>query len=400
MALSLERAKAAPLQVALDIKEDPESFYPLAPYVQNIDTLRVFSSTTIEKLRQAIPNFPQSTPNLRSISAGLIPDNEVDWDRSVDPLESLTSTLTCFELYHVPLYPSLLRLRSLTELIYWNKEFDLHLDTLLDFLEWNHSLKSVCLGVMFREASLRRSQRKAAIENRFRYLKIWYWKVVDIQALISGIPLRKGAQLDISHIVGDGGLTDILSGVSTTHLLNLRSPTAMRYGSSGNIQLLGPNGGFSFQGPSFLGEGIPFAAFPLLPLTHVREFCLIHRTLEMRQRPVIPLVFDQSFFPALEMVAVDCDTNVSHLLSALFSNPSSPPLLETIAFMNCDLTQDFVEELTQYASKREGTTSTSLHKVVIVNSDVFPSIASIRKLEEHVSVVDVRVGKELPKNLI
>ena len=93
MALSLERVKAAPLQVFLDTNGDPESFYPLASHVKNIDTLRVLRSTTIKKLKRAIPNFPQSTPNLRSISLELAPDNGVDWEQSVDPLESLTSAL-------------------------------------------------------------------------------------------------------------------------------------------------------------------------------------------------------------------------------------------------------------------------------------------------------------------
>jgi hypothetical protein len=68
--------------------------------------------------------------------------------------------------------------------------------------------------------------------------------------------------------------------------------------------------------------------------------------------------------------------------------------------MDCDLTEDFMEELTQYASKRKATTSAWLYKVVIVHrGGVFPSIAAIRKLGEHVPVVDVRVGTELPRDL-
>jgi hypothetical protein len=57
-------------------------------------------------------------------------------------------------------------------------------------------------------------------------------------------------------------------------------------------------------------------------------------------------------------------------------------------------------ELTQYAVERRDTTSAWLHRVVIINSDgMFPPISSIRKLGEHVPVVDVKVGKELPRDL-
>jgi len=68
--------------------------------------------------------------------------------------------------------------------------------------------------------------------------------------------------------------------------------------------------------------------------------------------------------------------------------------------MNCDLTKDFMEGLTQYVSKRKSTTSAWLYKVVIVHTDgVFPSNTAIRKLREHVSVIDVRIGMGLPGDL-
>ena len=381
---------------------DPFCFYLLAPYVQNIDTLQVVGEATlVEELRDAIPGFPQSTPNLRSMSLSLTSDD--DLDRSIDLFESLPSTLRCLYLYDIPLYSSLLRLRSLTELTYDYHEFDLHLDTLLDFLEENHSLDRATLGISFREASLRSSRRRTAIQSRLRLLSIHYSDVMDCQALISNITLQRGAHLNIVPTGTSGGLGDILSGVSTAHLLNLRSPTFMEYRSYlGDIQLCGPNGRFSFGTLYTLHRSVPFAEFPLLPLTHVREFRLIHRMPEWQttQYAHNPLVFYQSSFPALETLAVDCETSASHLLSALFSTPSSPPSLKTLAFMDCDITDDFVGELTQYASERRATTSAWLYKVVIVNSDaVFPSIASIRRLKEHVPVVDVKVGTELPRDL-
>ena len=404
-ALSLERAKAAPLEVCFNTdRGDLGFFHPPAPYAQNIYTLRVAgSAAVIEKLREAIPGFPQSTPNLRSMSLILTLGPDVGSDRSIDPFEPLPSTLRRLALYDIPLYPSLLRLGSLTELTYYGDEFDLHLDTLLNFLEENRSLGCVTLTIRFREASLRSSRRRTPIESRLRFLSIRCRDGVDGQALISNIALRRGADLEITLTSADGRLDDILSGVSTTHLLNLRSPTFMEYRPHhGDIQLFGPNGRFLFERIYAHGRDAPFAEFPLLPLTHVREFRLTYRMREWEttRRAHDPLVFHQSSFPALETLSVDRETSVSRLLSALFSNPSSPPSLKTLAFMDCGITGDFMEELTQYASRRKVTTSAWLYKVVIVNSNgVFPSIASIRKLTEHVPVVDVKVGTALPRDL-
>ena len=400
MALSLERAKATSLIVHLDMDKGEAGFFDvLAPYVQNIDTLHAEGYTTIEKFRQALPKFPQSTPNLRSLSLS----SDTYWDRSIDPFESLTTNLRYLKLGNIPLYPSLLRLRSLKRFAYANHKFDLHLDTLLDFLEGNRMLEHVILGVSFREASLRSSRRQTAMGNRIQCLSIYCHYPMDGQAIISSIPLRRGAHLNITLTSMDGRLNDILSGVSTTHLLNLPSPTFIKYRSHPrSIQLFGPNGRLALNTISILGASDVFTEFPLLPLAHVREFHLIHRMSGwgMTQRAHEPLFFSQPSFPALETLAINCEISVSSLLSVLFSNPSSSPSLKTLAFMDCDITKDFMKELTQYASRRKATAAAWLYKVVIVNSNgVFPSIASIRKLKEHVSVVDVKVGTELPRDL-
>ena len=392
-ALSLERAKAVSLEVHFDAHiADPGTFGLLAPYVQNIETLRVTGPTNIKRLTRALPKFPQSTPNLRSLSI----DSDTYWNRSTDPFESLASTLGCLKLHGIPLYPSLLRLRSLTEFSYSGHGFDLHLDTLLDLLEENHLLQRVILSVSFKEASLRSSRRRTVVENRLRYLSIHCSDIATGQAIISSMALRRGAHLDITNV--DGGLDDILSGISTAHLLNLPSPTAVKYRPyPRSILLFGPNGRFSLQAPSTLSGSTPFVEFPLLHLTHVREFYFVHRSPERATRTLKSPVFNQLSLPALEILAVDCETSVSHLLSVLFLNPSSPPLLKTLAFMGCNLTEDFMEELTQYASKRKDTTSARLYQVVIVHPDgVFPSITAIHKLGEHVPVVDVRIGTKLP----
>lgn len=370
------------------------------PYIKNIASLQVMNPTTIDTLRQALPDFPRSMPNLRSLEFGSYPG--LYWDRSVDPFKSLASTIRRINLAHVPLYPSILRLKSLTELTYTNPQFDLSLATLLDLLEENPSLERMTLAICFKHPSLHSSRRRTPVENRLEYLSIRYQNATDGRALISNIALRRGAHLNLVNSAGGKGLNDVLSFVPAVSLSNLRSPTSIEYRSFvRDIQLFGTNGGFSLRGTSICDSGTPFMELPLLPLTKVREFRLMHRTPEeMSRTKVDPQVFPPSHFPALETLAVDCETSVSHLLSALFSSPSSLPSLNTLAFLNCNLDEDFMEELTQYASNRKETTSAWLHRVVIVNPDgVFPRIDSIRTLGGHVPVVDVRVGTELPKDL-
>ena len=400
-ALSLERVGAALLDVSLVARKRAAPCYLPTSYIQNIVSLRVGRSTTVDTLREAFPGFPRSMPNLQSLEFSSV--HGAEWDLSVDPFESLTSTIRRVYFTAVPLYPSILRLRSLTELTYLNLKFDLHLDTLLDFLEESPSLESVTLAVYFREASFRSSRRGTPIQNRLRYLAIRYRDVMDGRALISSIALGRGACLNILHGTAGTGLNDMLSGVSTAHLSNLCSPTFMEYRSFARvIQLLGPNGRFSFKAFFVRDSEAVFTEFPLLPLANIREVHLMHRTpKDISQNAVHPQVFPSSGFPALETLTVDCETGVLQLLSALFSNPSCTPLLKTLAFLNCNLGEEFMEELMHYASKRKETTSAWLHRVVIVNPDgVFPKIDSIRKLCEYVPIIDVKVGMELPKDLI
>jgi hypothetical protein len=400
-AVCLERARAAPLEISVDMyMEYPRFPNIIAPYFQNTETLAINSIPTLEEFTRMFPNFPQSMPNLRSLTLAL--NNVEGWDLSIDPFESLTHTLTHLSLINIPLHSSFLRLRTLTELTLTNSRFNLHLDTLLNFLEENHSLESVDLRVKFTEPSLLSSQRPAMMGNQLRYLSIRCRNAMDAQAIISNVPLRSGAHLEI-YSNCDAGLNDILSGISTTHLSNLSSPTSMEYQSHiRSIRLRGPNGIFSFRGPSYPGEPVEFVEFPLLPLANVREFRLIHHNaMRWRAIPLGPVVFRPSSFPALETLAIECDINISYALSALLSNPSSSPSLKTLAFLNCDLSEDFMEELTRFASDRKNiTTSAWLHRVLIVQRDGrFPSVDSVDKLRRYVTIVDVWMDTKLPTDL-
>jgi hypothetical protein len=162
------------------------------------------------------------------------------------------------------------------------------------------------------------------------------------------------------------------------------------------FELIGPNGSAAFFGIS--GSDIPLVEFPRLPLTNIRR---LHLGIHWWKPIQLPTAFYHlSFFPALEVLIIERDADLSQLLSALFSNPSSSPSLKALTFLDCIITEEFMEELTRFSSDRKSTTSARLHSIVILDCEgKFPSIASIRKLREHVPVVDVRVAEELPTDL-
>ena len=397
-ALCLERAKAPPLESHLytgQTRRNPQFLDLLAPHFQNTEILRIYDASTIRDL-SVFSRHPMI--NLRSLA--LSNEVERDWNRSIDPFESSTYTLRYLELVQAPLFPSFLDLKTLTGLNFWNSRCNIHLDTLLDFLEENRSPMSVKLNVRFTKPSLRSSRRRAPIQNRLQYLRISGDNAKDGQALISGIALSKSAELELDYEYSGArvGVGAILSGISTTHLLNLSSPTSMRYHVRPRIiELRGPNGTVSFYGN--LDPDLPFVEFPLLPLATIRQFHLDACGWYPGQPSPGPVAFHISSFTALETF-VAYDTNSSDLFSALLSNPSAPPSLKTLAFWNCFLSEEFMRALTRFASDHKNTTSARLQRVVIIHwGGMFPTIASIRKLEEHVPLVDVRTDTKLPTDV-
>ena len=402
-ALSLERSRTAPLKIYLNLRVENREFIDLLlPRILDIGSLRIQGFSSAEELVMLLPDFPLSTPNLRSLSLRGKHGPGSERNQSVDPFEPFGDTLRHLSMYHFHFCPSLLRLTSLTEFEILDYRLNIPIDTLLNFLRENRSLETAILGVGFAKRSLRRSKLNAPIENQLRHLSIRCAYSVDGKALISGIALQKGAHLDILHTGTDQKLSGVLSGISLKHLANISSPTFAECQSDcRSLRLLGPNGDFFFkfsQGPED-----PFSELPKLSLSFasVREFHLVHRGPGKASSPLEPLVFHPSFLPSIEAFAVNCEANVSYLLFELFSNPFSCPSLKTLAFLDCDISEDFVKGLGQFALNRMATSTARLGRVVIVNSKgKFPSATSVCALGQLVPVVDVRMAKELPKDLI
>ena len=395
-AASLERAKAAPLKIDFDMSkmwEDHRPFDLLVPHFQNTETLRVTKLTNTEDL-SLFRQHPMI--NLRSLTLLCRSDRLIPADGY--PLEPFNYTLRHLELDTIPLYPCFLNLRTLTGFVLFDYHFNTHLDTLLDFLEENRSLTSVELRIRFEEPSLRSSRRRAPLGNQLQSLRITGFDAIDSQALISSIALSEGAKLEFTCQRGHSvEIIDVLSNISTTHLSNLSSPTFMRYRvSSRAIVLLGPNGAASFVSHSRLGN--QFVEFPRLPLASIRQFHLNAREWKPIGDPGV--FYHLSSFPALKSFIIECKTDLLHFLSALFSNPTASPSLNTLAFMDCVLTEGFMKLLTRFAFDRKNTTSARLHRVFITHRDgILPSMASIRNLEEHVPVVEVRTAANLSTGL-
>ena len=404
VAVSLERAKAAPLKISFNMlvdREFPSFADTVGPYFHNTRTLAVSFIPSLEKFANMFPDFPQSMPTLQSLTLTMYVGGMANQEMSTDIFETFTPSLKVLSLGHIPLYPSLLELRTLTELTICDSRFNTHLDTLLEFLEGNRSLESATLEIDFLKPSLRTSRRRNGVKNQLRSLCVESYSALDIQVLISSIPLRGGSHLGIDLVDEDAKLGDILPGVSTAHLSNPQLPTFFELEiqrSFRRIVLRGPGGTFTFKKRSTQEE--PYEDFSALPLTNVRKVHLSY-SWTSRKNPVVPHEFSLSSFPLLETLVVERGSNVLQALSGLLSNPSSSPTLKTLAFVDCDLTEEFMEGLTRFASERQITaTSTWLYRVSIVRKDgVFPNAASIHKLGRHVKVVDVRMGDGLPADM-
>ncbi|KAF9784589.1 hypothetical protein BJ322DRAFT_1065152 [Thelephora terrestris] len=394
--LSLERAREAPLRISIDlaqVKTRPWFSELIAPRIQNTAALEFSGLTTPETITKTLPNFPRSMPNLRSLDLSLWGAAPF-WDSSVDPFKSFPSNLNSLFLYHIPLYPSVLNVRTLTELTFHNFDFDHPLDTLLTMLEENHSLRRVDIMIIIGNPNFLISHRRTPIRNQLQHLSLTCYNAETTRVLISNIPLQRGASLEINNRDSSAGMTKILSSISATHLANLPSPTHM-HSCERDVKLTGSNGSFSFSGLST--PEMSFTGLPLLSFDEIRElrFGYPRQPGSTTNRRV----FNPSPFPALETLVIEHDTNVSNTLSTLLSSPQSSPSLKTLAFLDCNLPRDFMKGLEQFASDRQNTMSAWLHRIVIVHSDGFPGAESIRALGRHVAVVDVRFGTELPMDL-
>ena len=253
-------------------------------------------------------------PNLRSLVLESSSDHP-RWDLSIDPFKSFSNTLRSLSLYNIPLYPSFLRLKTLTKLSLQCWEIRVPLDAIFDVLEENHSLQSMNLVIHSRGFPAEISRRRVVTLDQLQRLSIdsLYGKIT--RTLISGISLRKGVYLQIRSWDQEMefGLNHIPSDVSATHLSNLLLPTFMEYRSTNSreIRLIGPNESFYYRGGQ--PPVIPFVEVPVLPLTNIQELHLKYG------RPIVAP--HPSSFPALHALIINGYGDMSEYFSVFFPNP-------------------------------------------------------------------------------
>lgn len=332
-----------------------------------------------------------SFPSLQSLnisfSVPLHKNNPSD-----DPFASFPHTLKHLSLSHVPLYPSFCNIFTLTEFTLRDAAFAYPLDTLLDILEDNPSLTYVVLGIQFKSHALCKSNRTTTIRNKLEHLGLGVnsSNETDIKTLISYIPLHKGAELSITYDGTCVGVRTILPNIiNPVHFENIASHTHMEY-SSFLLRFIGPDGSFNFQLLGVTGDPLSFRR--LYRVQGLLVLCRDIRTLHMYEDGV----FDPLLLPALETLVVEQDRMPSNTLANLFSSPKLCPKLQKLVFWQCSISEDFLKELTQFASDLKNTTPGQLNCIeIVLKEELFESGDLVHELGKHVQQ-KVLVKRRLP----
>lgn len=336
---------------------------------------------------KTFPYFPRSMPNLHSLTKSRPFLQEHLPPPPGDPFKLFPPTLKYLSLNEIPLYQSLLNIRSLTKFTLSDPAFACPLDTLLTFLEDNASLKHVELYITF--ATSPSSRRQAPIKNQLHHLLVKSTRVEDIQALISYIPLQQGGALKIISCDFDVGWENILPDINTVYSKNLLSPTYLWY-NPGTVQLSGPNGSFQLYGPSKPEQNL--TGLSPLSFGDIQE---LHLELPGSVFP------DFSLFPTLNFLTVDYNGN-SNMLHNFLTSLLSPEScsLKTLTFQLCVLYPgDFMGQLIQFASNCKNMSAGLDHIVIICrDQDKFPSSDLVTMLGKYVQDVKLLDHREPPKD--
>ena len=403
MPLYLERAGEVPLAVDItvsDIKNDEDFLGSLLPRTSIIGCLRLAGYSSIETVAGDLPGFFDSPmPNLTSLdlqqaqeSIELFPSGQVP----VPPVFQNVSKLESLRLTQTPLYPPLFSIKSLRELKLIGYTSPFHFETFVRFLGSNLDLEFVVLDVQFLADSVETTPARKVALARLQHLSITCSKAIDSRRLLSCISLPRGVHLEVvfSQSTQAPDFASFLPSPPTAIQELLAPVTTIRARHSPwEVYLSGNTSVFSFSCPKpYWGFHSEFISFPV---TAVREF---HTNSQ-------PRILDGGFLscllgqlPALEVLVLSMDPINHGVLSVLAQEPVLCPALKTIAFFDCQMAQNQVDELEAAVVKRRETTATRLYSVVIVtnNSKASLDLGLIHRLRTCVPHVEVRVDDKLP----
>ena len=396
--LCLERAGAAPLTANIwvsDIKEDGDFTQALLPHVPRISHLSLRGYPFIRKLEAVLPNFFASPMlNLTSLeldqdgeSANLFPSKEAPTPQLFQNVSKLKS----LHLSGIPLYPVLHNIESLVELKLAGYRFPFQ--EFIGFLESNPNLEILDLDISFPSTPALTAPERCVSFPRLRRLSLDCEFPINTRVLLSCLSLPRGVKIEVRH--PDWDTHDLASFLPcpSTHIQDLLAPiTTIKHSPSpGWLHLSGNNGSFSFYSQKTLKR--LYEEFTLFATTAVREF---HLPLGNQAR----LSWALERLPALETLIITGGRLGPEFLSALAGEPVLCPSLNTIAFLDCEVTGEAVCGLEGILAKREHSTAARLHRVAIVNRTVdLPNQRLVSQLQKFVPRVDIAVGDELPDSL-
>ena len=406
--LCLERAGVAPLAVKIsgpDIRGDEGFLQALLPHVSRISDLSLTGYSSKKGVLDELPGFFASPmPHLTSLElkqtkqpAELFPPDET----TTPPIFQNVSKFKSLHLTLIPLYPTLFNIPSLVELEL--VDYTIPFGKFIGFLESNIDLETITLRLDFVKGSVITAPERMVSLPRLRHLALTFGEENGIGArgLFSCLSLPRSVRVEL-HVEpepdsdADIFLASFLPHPPTpVHDLLARVTTIKYQVDPRELHLSGNVGSFSFHTP-ITSEEI-YDEFSLFSTSAVREFHVRPDGWFDHENLVGDLPQALERLPMLEVLALSRASLLPGSLSALSTEPLLCKSLNTIAFLDCQVTQDVITELEEIATKREHSTLARLHRVVIVNDSYeLPDTNSIKKLRRLVPRVDAMVGDELP----
>ena len=401
--LCLERAGAVPLALDItipDIKSDPSFLRELLPHVTRVGHFYLTGHSSIETVADDLPGFfDSSMPNLTSLElqqttepTKIFPSGNTPVPpifRSVTKLESLCLTRT-------PLHPVLLSITSLRDLKLLGYTRPLHFGTFLGFLDSNPGLERVVLDIQFIVDSVETALARRIPLPRLQHLSITCSKPIDSKGLLSCISLPHGVNLEVVFTQPDqhARLGSFLPSPPTP-IWELLAPitTVKAQVSPQELRLFGNGTVFTFRSPQAPLD--VHQELALLPGATVRKF---YANLHPLKYTDIELSKVLKALPRLKTLVFSNTIIPRGSLSALAEEPVSCPALKTIAFFNCSIRPNAIQELGEAIVRRRHLTVTRLRRVVIINNSLvtLPEPESIQRLRKSIPRVDVGVNNKLP----
>ena len=394
--LCLERAGAVPLTVTISVSDvigDEDFLQALPPHTTRISHLYLTGYSSIERVADDLPGFFASPmSNLVSLEleqtedpVDSFPSNETP----APPLFQNISKLKSLHLIRTPLYPAVCSTTSLVELKLVGYTGTLDFGKFIGLLHSNPNLEIVALDLQFTGGSVWTIPERTTSLPQLRRLAFTCGNAADVRGLLSCVSLPRGVHIEIQGTQSnpDDHLGSFLPRPPTPIEQLLTPITTIKYHHSPRwFQVFGGDGRLSFQYPHTRSN--TYVEFNQFVTETTREF---HTNIYHH------LSWPLERLPTLEALVLSGTTPFTGSLSALAEEPILCPSLKTIAFFDCEITEDVIEELERVLAKRRNSTAARLYRVVIVSkTQALPDIRLIHQLRKFVPRVDVGAGDELP----